>query len=87
MGVRAGRFLAGTALGLLPGTLVATLFGDELTRWLRNPSSINIGVCAAAVAALVTSGWAVRRWLAMSRERTGNTATEGTNDRIAAPAR
>ncbi len=87
MGVRAGRFLAGTALGLLPGTLVATLFGDQLTRWLRNPSSINLGVCAAAIAALVTSAWAVRHWLAMSRDKTGNAATEGTNDRIAAPVR
>jgi uncharacterized membrane protein YdjX (TVP38/TMEM64 family) len=86
MGVRTAPFLAGSALGLLPGTLVATLFGDELTRWLRDPRSINYGLCAAAVAALMTSGWAVRRWLAMSREKTGNAPTEATNDRIAAPA-
>jgi phospholipase D1/2 len=71
MGVRPWRFLVGTALGLLPGTLVATLFGEELAQWLRDPHSINIALCAAAVAALVTSGWAVHRWFATSRERPG----------------
>jgi phospholipase D1/2 len=84
MGIPVGSFLAGTTLGLLPGTLVATLFGDELTRWLRDPRSLNVGLCAAALAALVTSGWAVRRWFARSRERTGNPPGEGTNGRVAA---
>ena len=69
MGVRAGRFLAGTALGLLPGTLVATLFGDELTRAMRDPHSIHVALCAAAAAALVTAGWLVRHWLSTSGER------------------
>jgi len=87
MGVRAGRFLAGTALGLLPGTLVAMLFGDELTRGLRDPHSINIAVCAAAVAALVTAAWLVRRWLVTSRERIGHPSGEGLNGRVAAAAR
>ncbi len=87
MGLRPGPFLAGTALGVLPGTLVATLFGDELTRGLRDPGSINVALCAAAVAALVTSGWAVRRWMTVSREKPGNAPTETANDRIAASAR
>jgi phospholipase D1/2 len=69
MGVRPVAFLVGSALGLLPGTLVATLFGDELTRGLRDPHSVNIALCAAAMAALVTAAWLVRRWLLTSRER------------------
>lgn len=63
MGIRAGRFLAGSALGLLPGTLVTTLFGAELIRGLRDPHSLHVGFCLGAVAALVACGWAVRRWV------------------------
>jgi len=81
MGVRARCFLAGTALGLLPGTLVATLFGDELTRWLHDPHSIDIGLCAAALAALLTSGWSVRHWFG-----TGSLPGRGTNGRVATAA-
>jgi len=76
MGVRAGPFLRGTALGLLPGTLVATLFGDELIRGLGDPRSINIALCAAALAALVTTVWLVRRWLLTARERLGRSTGE-----------
>jgi uncharacterized membrane protein YdjX (TVP38/TMEM64 family) len=67
MGIRAGRFLAGTALGLLPGTLVTTLFGTELTRGLRDPHSMDVGLCVGAVAALLAAIWAVRRWLSGAR--------------------
>jgi uncharacterized membrane protein YdjX (TVP38/TMEM64 family) len=88
MGVRAGRFLAGTALGLLPGTLVATLFGHELRRGLRDPHSINVALCAAAVAALVTAGWLVRRWFVTARQRTSNPPVCGeANGHVAAAAR
>jgi uncharacterized membrane protein YdjX (TVP38/TMEM64 family) len=88
MGVRAGPFLAGTALGLLPGTLVATLFGDELTRGLRDPHSINIALCAAAVAALVTAARLVHRWLVASRERIFSLPACGEADgRVATAAR
>ena len=86
MGVRAGRFLAGTALGLLPGTLVATLFGDELTRGLRDPHSIHVALCAAAAAALTTAGWLVRRWLVTSRERIVGPTGE-THGHVTAAAR
>jgi phospholipase D1/2 len=91
MGVRAGAFLAGTALGLLPGTLVATLFGDELRRGLHDPHSINVALCAAAVAALVTAGWLVRRWFVTARQRTANLPAcgkgTGAHGRVAAAAR
>jgi len=44
-------------------------------------------VCAAAVAALVTGAWLVRRWLVTSRERIGHPSGEGLNGRVAAAAR
>ena len=71
MGIRAGRFLAGTALGLLPGALITTLFGTELTRGLRDPHSMHVGLCVGAVTALVAAVWAVRRWLSGPRPATG----------------
>lgn len=67
MGIRAGHFLAGTALGLLPGTLLATLFGTELTRGLRDPHSMDVGLCVGALATLLAAMWAVRRWLSGAR--------------------
>jgi phospholipase D1/2 len=86
MGVGARRFLTGTAAGLLPGTLVATLFGDELARGLRDPDSVHVALCAAAMAALITAAWLVRRWLVTSRERNRPLVRGETNGRVAAAA-
>ncbi len=83
MGVRARCFLAGTALGMLPGTLLATLFGDELTRGLRDPHSIHVALCAAAAAALITAGWLVRCWLVTSGERIADLGADSTAQGIA----
>jgi phospholipase D1/2 len=74
MGIREGRFLAGTALGLLPGALVTTLFGTELMRGLRDPHSVDVGLCAAAAATLVAAVWVVSLWLSDARLATGASA-------------
>ncbi len=79
MGIRAGRFLVGTALGLLPGTLVTTLFGTELMRGLRDPHSMDIGLCAGAFAALIAAAWAVHRWFTHSRDIIGTVAVRTTS--------
>lgn len=61
--VRLWQFMLGTAIGILPGTLVATVFGDQLAAGLRDPRSINVGLIALAVVVLGVATWAVRRWL------------------------
>jgi uncharacterized membrane protein YdjX (TVP38/TMEM64 family) len=61
--VRLWHFTLGTAIGILPGTLVATVFGDQLADGLRDPRSINLWVIAAAVILLGSATWLVRRWL------------------------
>lgn len=67
MGIRAGPYLLGTALGILPGALVTTLFGEELVSDLRDPRSTGIWLCVAAAVVLAASAWAVRRWVRVSR--------------------
>lgn len=57
--VRYRDFAVGTLIGMLPGTLVATVFGDTLQRYLESPEDINgwlllpvLGIFAVAMYAL-----------------------------------
>jgi uncharacterized membrane protein YdjX (TVP38/TMEM64 family) len=64
--IRLWHFMLGTAVGILPGTLVATLFGDQLFAGLRDPRSIDPASIAAilVLGALLTGAtWMMRRWL------------------------
>ena len=56
-------FMIGSALGILPGTLVATVFGDQLVSGLKDPRSINLWLVGALAIALVAGTRIVRRWL------------------------
>jgi phospholipase D1/2 len=61
--IRLLDFMAGTALGMLPGTLAATVFGDQLEIALHDPSKVNVWLIAGVVVLLVTATIYVRRWL------------------------
>ena len=56
-------FTIGTAIGMLPGTLAATVFGDQLETALRNPADVNLWIVGAVIVALTTATLVVRRWL------------------------
>ena len=56
-------FLIGSALGILPGALVATVFGDQFVSGLKDPRSINLWLVGALVVALIVGTRLVRRWL------------------------
>lgn len=56
-------FMLGTAFGMLPGVLAATVFGDQLEAALRDPGEVNFWLIAGVVVALVVASLAVRRWL------------------------
>jgi phospholipase D1/2 len=60
-------FMLGSAFGILPGTLVATVFGDQVASGLRNPASVNVWLIVAVAAVLAVATWGVRRWLFVSR--------------------
>jgi len=61
--IRRRDFLIGSALGTLPGLLVATVFSDQVVSGLHDPQSINLWLVAALAAALFAGTWFVRRWL------------------------
>ncbi len=56
-------FMIGTGLGMLPGTLAATVFGDQLEAGLRDPVQVNYWLIGGVVLALVAASLLVRRWL------------------------
>ena len=62
IGVKLWHFTLGTALGMLPGTLAATVFGSQLEQGLREPGKIDmwIGACALLAIAVVFGG--VIKW-------------------------
>lgn len=64
--VKMSDFLIGTALGMLPGTLTSTVFGNQLEVWLEDPSQINYWLIALVLLALGIATWLVRRWLLAS---------------------
>jgi len=60
--VRGRDFLLGTLLGMTPGIVVMTIFGDRLGAWLRNPDVENLWFLVAAVVIALGLLWALRQW-------------------------
>lgn len=60
--IRIADYVLGTALGLLPGTLTTTVFGDQLQAALHDPSRINYWLVAAVVALFLSVTVLMRRW-------------------------
>jgi uncharacterized membrane protein YdjX (TVP38/TMEM64 family) len=61
--MRLWEFMLGTAIGILPGTLTSTIFGDQLQAWMEDPARINYWLIAFALFVLGGATWFVRRWL------------------------
>lgn len=61
--IKLWHFLLGTAIGILPGTLAATVFGDQLEALIEDRGSVNYWLIAGAVSLLAVATWLVRRWL------------------------
>ena len=57
------QYVVGTFLGMLPGMLAATVFGDQIETALHDPSQINYGIVAAVVVGLLVLTLGVREWL------------------------
>jgi uncharacterized membrane protein YdjX (TVP38/TMEM64 family) len=63
-GIGLWQYLAGTALGMVPGTLATTVFADQVRNALEDPSKINYWLVAGIVVLLIALALIVRRWLA-----------------------
>jgi phosphatidylserine/phosphatidylglycerophosphate/cardiolipin synthase-like enzyme/uncharacterized membrane protein YdjX (TVP38/TMEM64 family) len=66
-------FMLGTFIGMLPGTLGATVFGGQLETALRDPSQVSWVLLASVVVVLVVLSLIVRNWLlSQHREPAGH---------------
>jgi uncharacterized membrane protein YdjX (TVP38/TMEM64 family) len=56
------RYVIGTAIGILPGVLVATLLGGQLDKVLRDSGGVSVGL-AAVFACVLLASFAARGYL------------------------
>jgi phospholipase D1/2 len=61
--VKVRDFLLGTAIGMAPGLLVATVLGDQIVEALRANGRANLWIAAGAVLVLAAIAFAGNRWL------------------------
>ena len=66
--LRLWHLSVGTAIGMLPGTLAATIFGDQLENALAG-GRINWWIVGACAALLGGGAWLVKRWFARMARR------------------
>lgn len=62
--VKRWEFGLGTFLGMLPGVLATSVFGNELAALLEDPEKATWWIAAAALVALAATTFFVKRWLA-----------------------
>lgn len=75
--IRLRDFVGGSAIGILPGTLVATVFGDQLLTELRNPGAGNLGLLAGVLSFAALMTWTARRYLSrLQPESHGRSASQ-----------
>jgi len=73
------HLLVGTALGMLPGTLATTVFGDQLEAAFSEGRGVNWWIIAGVVALLVGGGFAVRRWFQRMAKGAARAKRRSTN--------
>jgi uncharacterized membrane protein YdjX (TVP38/TMEM64 family) len=62
-----GAYMAGTAIGVLPGTLVACAVGSQLVAGLHDPQTLDVAWVLGPLVLMAASVWALRRWLFRAR--------------------
>jgi phospholipase D1/2 len=67
--IRFRDFALGTLIGMLPGSLVTTVFGSQIEAALRDPGSIDWGLVAGVVVLFAAGVFTVRRCLARLESR------------------
>ena len=61
--------VAGTAIGLLPGTLTTTVFGDAIETAVTGSGDVNWWLVGGAITLLAAGAWAVKRWFTRMERR------------------
>ena len=71
-GVKLWHLLVGTAIGMLPGTLAATILSEQLRAALEDPGAVNYWLIGAALLLVALATWLVRRWLLLGSGQTSS---------------
>ena len=61
--IKPSHLVLGTFFGMLPGTLTATIFGDQIEAALHDPARINYWLIGGVIALLAVATLLVQRWL------------------------
>jgi phosphatidylserine/phosphatidylglycerophosphate/cardiolipin synthase-like enzyme/uncharacterized membrane protein YdjX (TVP38/TMEM64 family) len=69
IGMRLWHVIVGTAIGLLPGTLTTTIFGDAIETAVTGAGNVNWWFVGGAAALLAGGAWAVKRWFTRMERR------------------
>lgn len=64
MRVKPWHYMLGTFIGMTPGVLATSVFGDQIAHALEDPSTINGWLIGAVLAAFVALTALVRHWFA-----------------------
>jgi uncharacterized membrane protein YdjX (TVP38/TMEM64 family) len=72
IGMKLWHYALGSFIGVLPGVLAATVFGNQIEAALRDPSSVDYWMIAVFVALLVAGLFFVRRWFLRMEHAQGN---------------
>jgi phospholipase D1/2 len=68
--IKLWHYMLGTALGMLPGTLAATVFSDQLKNAVgEDADKVNYWLLGLVTVLLVGGAWFVRRWFRHERSR------------------
>ena len=62
LNVKLWHFALGTFLGMLPGVLTTTVFGNEVAKALEDSSKASYWLAGAALAVFALTMWWLRRW-------------------------
>lgn len=69
IGMKLWHVALGTAIGLLPGTLTTTVFGDAIETAVTGAGEVNWWLVGAAVTLLAGGAWGVKRWFTRMERR------------------
>ena len=71
----------GTAIGLLPGTLTTTVFGDAIETAITGSGRVNWWLVGGALVLLAGGAWAVKRWFTRMGRRIAEHGEAGQQPR------
>jgi phospholipase D1/2 len=55
-------YTLGSVLGMLPGLLAATVFGNQIVRWLEDPADMNYWIIGGAIVGFAAFTYFAGRW-------------------------